>query len=177
MRRFWPASTASVQRRSCSPVARPPAAATRAASEARRSTTIIRWPTTTRGRSPPASPTQLASARGDVCPTPLPPATTSPTIAVSATRTARPALRVRIERKILRIRDRLDVPRGRRDHRGVVGAEGERSKRRAGERGAQLRVRGDAADDRDPSRPDGLGGGQRPLHERADERALVARGE
>ena len=52
-----------------------------------------------------------------------------------------------------RVRDGLGVARGRGDHRGVVGAERERRERGVGQRGAELRVGGDAADDGDPVRP------------------------
>ena len=56
----------------------------------------------------------------------------------------------RIERKVLVGRDVGRVARRRGDHRGVVGAERERRRDGVGKRRAKLRVRGHAADDRDP---------------------------
>src|SRR5207237_9182692 len=84
-------------------------------------------------------------------------------------------LRVRIELKILGIRERLDEARRGGDHRGVVGAERKRREGGSGKRRAELRVGGDAADDGDLFRPDRLRRRERPLHERAHDRALVAR--
>ncbi len=69
--------------------------------------------------------------------------------------------------------ERGRVPGGGGDHRRVVGAERERRGDCVRERGAQLGVGGDAADDRDPV----AAGGLEPLDERAHDRALVARRE
>src|SRR5205807_567158 len=179
MRTFWAASAVAVQRRSCFSVARPPARATRSASEGLLSTTIIRWPSATRGLGPPASPSQLAPELGALAPAPPPEAAKSTAAAARAGRARSEArtLCMRIELKILRIRQRLDEPCRRRDHRRVVGAEVERGERSAGQRRPELRVGRDAADDGDPLGLRRLGGLERPLDERADDRALVARGE
>src|ERR687888_2043680 len=175
MRTFCEASAAAVQLRSCFSVASPPARATRSESDGLRSTTIIRWPSATRGRGPPASPTQLAADCGTFARAP-PDTATSAAAATRAARASAGRLRVRIERKILRVLEGLDEAGGRGDHRCVVGAEWERSERRAGDRRPQLGVRGDAADDGDlvgACRGRRL---QRPADERPDDRALVARG-
>ena len=58
----------------------------------------------------------------------------------------------RIERKVLGGRDGGREARCGGDHRCVVGAERERRRTRAGKRRAELRVGGDAADDRDAAR-------------------------
>src|SRR5919198_290661 len=155
MRTFCDASAAAVQRRSCFSVASPPARATRSASDGPRSTTIIRWPSATRGLG----------------------AAASPAAATSASRPRAGRLRVRIERKILGVALGLDEARGRGDHRRVVGAEREWRERGAGQRGTELRVGRDAADDGDLLRAGRLGGLERAADERADDRALVARGE
>jgi hypothetical protein len=55
---FCDVNAAAVHRRSCSVVARPPTSASRSASAGAFSSTIIRWPTETRGRCSPASPCQ-----------------------------------------------------------------------------------------------------------------------
>src|SRR5919201_4624416 len=149
MRTFWEASAAAVQCRSCFSVPSPPARATRSASDGLRSTTIIRWPSATRGRGPPASPTQLAAVCGAFVRAP-PEATTSAAAATSATRASGPRLRMRIERKILGVLEGLDEAGGGRDHRRVVGAELERREDRAGDRSTELRVGRDPADDGDP---------------------------
>src|SRR5919201_6432470 len=179
MRTFCEASAAAVQLRSCFSVARPPARATRSASDGLRSTTIIRCPSAMRGRGAPARPIQFAEEVGAFVRAP-PEVATSAAAATSA-RSARSAsagrLRVRIERKILRVLERLDEPRRRGDHGRVVRAERKRRERGAGQRGTQLRVRRDAADNGDPLRASRLGGLERPADERADDRALVARGE
>ena len=60
--------------------------------------------------------------------------------------------RVRVEAEVARIRNGSSEAGRRGDHRRVVGAERERRERGAGERLAELRVRGDAADDGDPLR-------------------------
>src|SRR5581483_3721917 len=85
--------------------------------------------------------------------------------------------RIRIECEIPRIGNSGCPARGRGDHRGVVGAEGEGRRGRAGEGAAQLGVRRDAADDRDPVAAGPLRRLLRPLDERAHDRALVRRGE
>src|SRR5919199_2929501 len=167
MRTFCAASAAAVQRRSCFSVARPPARATRSASDGLRSTTIIRWPSATRGRGAPASPTQLAADCGAFVRAP-PEAATSAAAATSARSANAGRLRVRIERKILGVREGLRVARGRGDHRRVVGAERERCERGPGDRGAELRVGGDPADDGDLVDTRRLGGLERPYDERAD---------
>src|ERR671930_1157786 len=130
MRTFCEASAAAVQRRSCFSVASPPARATRSASDGLRRTTIIRWPSATRGRGAPASPTQLAADWGAFVP--APPEAAMRTAAAARAGRARSAalLRVRIERKILRVLDGLDETRRGGDHRRVVGAEVERGERR-----------------------------------------------
>src|SRR5919198_200213 len=176
MRTFCAASAAAVQCRSCFSVASPPARATRSASDGLRRTTIIRWPSATRGRGPPASPTQLAADCGAFVRAP-PEAATSAATATRAARASAGRLRVRIERKILRVAETLCEACGRGDHGGVVGAELERSERGARDGGAELRVRRDPADDGDPLGAGRLGGLERPPDERADDRALVARGE
>src|SRR5919198_974117 len=170
MRTFCEASAAAVQLRSCFSVANPPARATRSESDGLRSTTIIRWPSATRGRGPPASPTQLAADCGAFVRAP-------PDAATSASRASAGRLCVRIERKILRVAETLCEACGRGDHGGVVGAELERSERGARDGGAELRVRRDPADDGDPLGAGRLRGLERPPDERADDRALVARGE
>src|SRR5919201_6988580 len=148
MRTFCEASAAAVQLRSCFSVASPPARATRSESDGLRSTTIMRWPSATRGLGPPASPIQLAADWGAFVRAP-PEAATS---AAAATRASSASagksagkLRVRIERKILRVREALDEARGGGDHGRVVGAERKRRERRAREGGAELGVRRDAA--------------------------------
>src|SRR5919198_2649255 len=176
MRTFCDASAAAVQRRSCFSVASPPARATRSASDGPRSTTIIRWPSATRGLGAPASPIQLAEDCGAFVRAP-PEVATSTAAATSASRPSAGRLRVRIERKILGVALGLDEARGRGDHRRVVGAERERRERGAGQRGTELRVGRDAADDGDLLRAGRLGGLERAADERADDRALVARGE
>src|SRR5262245_58652432 len=85
--------------------------------------------------------------------------------------------RVGIEPKIPGIRKGLDEARGGRDHRRVVGAQRERREDRAGERGPELGVPGDAADDGDGFGARLLRGLLRALDQRADDRALVARSE
>src|ERR687887_156502 len=170
MRTFCEASAAAVQRRSCFSVASPPTRATRSESDGLRSTTIIRWPSATRGRGPPASPTQLAADCGAFVRAP-------PDAATRASRASAGRLCVRIERKILRVAETLCEACGRGDHGGVVGAELERSERGARDGGAELRVRRDPADDGDPLGAGRLRGLERPPDERADDRALVARGE
>src|SRR5919206_253199 len=176
MRTFWEASAAAVQRRSCFSVASPPARATRSASEGLRSTTIIRWPGATRGLGAPASPIQLAEDVGAFVRAP-PEVATSAAAATSATTANAGRLRVRIESKILGVREGLDEARGRGDHGRVVGAERERGERGAGQRAAELRVGRDASDDGDPLGAGRLGGLERPADERADDRTLVARRE
>src|SRR2546423_145323 len=176
MRTFWEASAAAVQLRSCFSVAKPPARATRSPSEGLRRTTIIRCPSATRGRGAPARPIQLAEDCGAFVRAP-PEVATSAAAATSASSASGARLRVRIERKILGVREGLREACGRGDHRRVVGAERQRRERGAGQRGAELRVRRDAADDRDPLRAGRLGGLERPADERADDRALVARRE
>jgi hypothetical protein len=79
--------------------------------------------------------------------------------------------------KILRKGDGRCIPGRRGDHRRVVGAERERRERRISEGRTKLRVRGDAADDRDPGEPCTLRRLGRALDKGADDRTLVARGE
>ena len=125
MRTFCEASAAAVQLRSCFSVAKPPARATRSASEGLRSTTIIRCPSATRGRDPPASPIQLAEDCGPFVRAP-PDVATSTAAATSATSASAGRLRVRIERKILGVALGLDEACRRGDHGRVVGAERQR---------------------------------------------------
>src|SRR5438105_1334124 len=176
MRTFGAAGRAPARRPSCSSVAGPPARGTRSASDGLRSTTIMRWPSATRGRGPPASPTQLAADCGAFVRAP-PEAATRAAAATRATRASAGRLRVRIERKILRVWEGLDEAGGRGDHGRVVGAERQRRERGAGDRGTELRVGRDPADDGDPLRAGRLDSLERPPDQRADDRALVARGE
>jgi len=111
MRTFCEASAAAVQLRYCFSVASPPARATRSASEGLLSTTIIRWPSATRGLGPPASPIQLADDGGAFVRAP-PEVATSAAAATSASRASAGRLRVRIERKILGVALGLDEPCG-----------------------------------------------------------------
>src|SRR5262249_26090427 len=62
------------------------------------------------------------------------------------------------------------------DHGGIVRAELERREPGLGKRRAQARVRGDASDDRDSLEPRLLDSRADPLHESAQDRALVGRG-
>src|SRR5207249_4102626 len=134
MSRFCEARMPSVQARSRLPVARPPAAATRAPSEGRRRTTSTRCPTTTRGRSPPARPTQLAIERGAVWPTLRPPAVASAIAATSAQRATMPALRPRLELVGREVPDRVE-------ERGLHAREGEVEPRDVRDReGERLRI-------------------------------------
>src|SRR5438552_6203824 len=176
MSTFCAASAAAVQRRSCFSVASPPARATRSASDGLRSTTIMRWPSATRGLGPPASPTQLAPDCGAFVPAP-PEAATRTAAATRAGNASGIALRMGIERKILRVGEGLDEAGGRGDHGRVVGAERQGGERRARDRGAKLRVRRDPADDGDPLCAGRLRGLERPPDEGPDDRALVARRE
>src|SRR5215468_8180503 len=61
---------------------------------------------------------------------------------------------VGVQRQVPRIRNGLGPARRRGDHRGVVGAVGERRGGRIGERVPQLGVGRDPADDPDPIAPD-----------------------
>src|ERR671934_2644632 len=166
MRTFCEARAAAVQLRSCFSVARPPARATRSASDGLRRTTIIRWPSATCGRGAPARPAQLAPLRAAAAPAPPPEiASTSPAASAGSATSEAPTLRVRIEPKILRVREGLGEARRRGDHRGVVGAKRERREGRARERGPKLGVRRDAADDGDPLGPERLRRLECPLDE------------
>src|SRR5581483_7132687 len=169
------ANASAVQRRSSAVETIPPARATRCASEGAFSTTIARCPSATGGSAPPTRPRQELCSSGALLPG-EPVAASSEAAAATATSASRPTLEglgVGIERKVLRMGDGVRVPRGRRDHRRVVAAEGKRRERRAGERGAQLRVGGDAADD-----GDAVGAGALdPVDERAHDRPLVGGGE
>src|SRR5207244_7500384 len=107
MRTFCEASAAAVQLRSCFSVASPPARATRSASDGLRSTTIMRWPSATRGLGPPASPIQLAEDCGAFVR--APPEAATRTAAATTDGYARGiALRKGLERKILRRGDGHD---------------------------------------------------------------------
>src|SRR5438270_2996316 len=168
---------------SCSISTAPPAAATRSPRDGVFSTTMTRWPSDTRGREPtrPRHDCAEGVASDGACAL-LPPPVRSAAVAAAA-RTAKTAAYrvsargVRIETEVSRIRERPREAPGRCDHRRVVGAELERRQRRVGERGTQLRVRRDAADDRDARRPDVRGSLAHARHERADDGALVRRGE
>src|SRR5262245_34349885 len=98
----------------------------------------------------------------------------TPTLA-SATRLGE--RRVRIERKVARVRKRLDEPRARCDHRRVVGAELQRDESRVGERRAELGIRRDSADDRDAWQVGRLRRLAEAADERLHDRALVRGGE
>src|SRR5438034_4897555 len=180
---FCVATALSVQRCSSSLVARPPAFPTRSASAGAFSTTITRCPTATRGRWAPANPCQLGSPVGAGRWLPPPPAAIRTAVTTTARAASTSALngsrgrRVGIEPKIAGIGDGLDVTRGRRDHRRVVRAQGERREHGLRQRRAQLRVRGDTADDGNRPRADLGGSLLRALDERAHDRALIARGE
>src|SRR5581483_1376147 len=150
------------------------------ASDGAERTTSIRCPTATCGRGSPTRPRHWAAAacgcEGGF--EPPPPAVARKAAAASAAsggRARRLRSRIRVEREVVRPRDRLDVAGCRRDHRRVVRAESQGREGGIGKRGAQLRVRGYAADDRDPGRPELLRGLPRPLDEGADDRVLVAR--
>ena len=104
-------------------------------------------------------------------------AATPATAASTHARASSGRRRVGIERKILRKGDGRCIPGRRGDHRRVVGAERERRERRIRKGRAKLRVRGDAADDRDPGEPCSLRRLGRALDEGAHDRALIARGE
>ena len=110
-----------------------------------------------------------------------PPAATSTTVSARATNASGQMWSGRggvgIEAKVSRIRQRLDVAGRRGDHRRIVRAERERRRPGPGQRGAKLGVGRDAPDDPDAFDAQELGRGVRPLDERTDERALVARGE
>src|SRR5689334_11647292 len=164
----WAASAIRVHVRSFRSLATPPFSATRSAIEGERSTTSTRWPTETAGWPPPTSPRHDdASELSERCFWSLTPKPTTRPVTASA-RTARAtseSRRIGIQRKITGRLDRLDVPRGRGDHRRVVGAERERRRGRLGQRRAELGVRGNAAYDGDPLGSGLLGGLQRPPHE------------
>src|SRR5919197_1333013 len=177
MRTFWEASAAAVQRRSCFSVASPPARATRSASEGLRRTTIMRWPSATRGLGAPASPTQLAPERGAFVPAPPEAAISTAAVARAGRPSRAKRLRTRIERKILRVREVLGEARSGGDHRRVVGAKVEGREGGFRERRPQLGVRRHAADDGDPLGARRLRRLERPPDERAHDRPLVARGE
>src|SRR5919198_3271240 len=161
MRTFCAAGPAAFQRRSCFSVASPPARATRSASDGLRSTTIIRWPSATRGLGAPASPIQLAEEDGAFVRAP-PEVATRAAAATRATSANAGRLRVRIERKILGVREGLREACSGGDHGRIVGAEREREERGPRQRGAELRVRRDAADDGDPLGAGRLRGLERP---------------
>ncbi len=169
------------QRRWLASLARPPAAATRRASDGVRRTTIIRCPTGTSGRGPPTRPRHETGSSPALSEEPPVAAATEIAAAASATIASRPSWASRlgegVESKVTRVGDRLDEPGGRGDHRGVVGAELERRLRGVRERGTELGVRRHAADDGNPLRAGRLGGLLRSLDERTDDRALVGRSE
>src|SRR6266516_2208510 len=183
-RRCWAASAALDQARSRRSPTRPPAAATRSASDGFLKTTITRWPTVTRGREP-TRPRQLEAPTAETVVARLvlcPPAATSVSVAAAARTVSRPVCPsdrrgVRIEGKVSRIGDGLGEAGGRGDHGRVVGGVRERSEPGVGQRRAELRVRGHAADDGDLLGARALRSLARPLDERADDGPLVARGE
>src|SRR5512145_1479787 len=119
--------------------ARPPAARTRAASEGGRRSTTYRWAVETTARTPstPCHPASSTDCAGCCAPAP-----TTPTTAAASADAANAARlrdgRVRIEVTVARVRKRLDEARARRDHCGVVRAEGERGERSVGQRRAEL---------------------------------------
>ena len=118
----------------------------------------------------PAPAAALVGGRGG-CPALLPPVASSTAVAAAATSARSSACRgsargVRIEAKITGVRDGLHEAGRRRDHRRVVGRERERRQGRVGERLAELRVRGDAADDGDPGRPGSAASRTRPTRAR-----------
>ena len=172
-----PACAAAVHARICSSVARPPARAD-AVGERRRAED-----------DDPAAPELRQRAAAEQ---PLP-ALRRPTGASAAPARRRPpraraqprasaatrALdrRVRIERKVAGQLERTGEPGRGGDHRRVVGAERERREPRVGQRRAQLRVRRDAADDRDRPVARLLGGRAKPADERPHDRPLVRGGE
>src|SRR5581483_4968884 len=168
---------------SCSMSTAPPAAATRSPSDGVFSTTMTRWPSDTRGREPTRPRQDCADdAASDGAAAFSPPAARSAAVAAAA-RTAKTAAYrvsargVRIETEVARIRERRREAPGRRDHRRVVGAELERNQCRIGERRPQLRVRRDAADDRDARRSELCRSVAHASDERADDGALIRRGE
>src|SRR5689334_20315818 len=181
------AKIAAVQRRSCPSLACPPAAATRSASDGPFSSTMTRCPTDTGTGGEPTRPYQeLAGTSAGLFAAAVACSRTAairaaPRVAATAT-TRRSAIcggapsgrgRVRIDGKVAGCLPGLPVPGRRRDHRGVVRAQRERRERRAAEGTAQLGVRGYAANDRHSVRSRLLNA----LHECADDRALVARGQ
>ena len=82
-----------------------------------------------------------------------------------------------VEVKVARIGKASAVPARGGDHGRVVGAERERCEARVRERGAQLGVGGDAADDRDRGPASLCCSNTKSLDERAHNRALVGRRE
>ena len=172
------ATAADVQRRSSESPASPPARWTRSASEKAVRTTRTRWPVPTGTRAPPTSPLHAAAAsRRDGAGGWLPPPAGTTTIAAATTPASaarQSALRHRIRVQAEGIGGGLGVAAGGGDHRGIVRAELERRGNRLGQRGAELGVGGDAADDRD--RPS-VGRLADAFDERPDDRALVGRGE
>src|SRR4051794_13366560 len=178
---------AAVHRRSCASLARPPAFATRWASEGAFSSTITRWPTETGTGGAPTRPYQALAGtcakRVGAAATCSRTAAISAAASVAATATTSSSAicgrapsgrgRVRIHGKVARWLLGLPEPGRRRDHRRVVRAERERREGCAAEGAAELRVGGDAADNRDPIRRGLLDAPD----ERADDRALVARRE
>src|SRR5690348_8880514 len=179
----WADATTFVHASSCSMSTAPPAAATRSPSDGVLSTTMTRRPSDTRGREPtrPCHDCAEEDANDGAC-APLPPAASSAAVAAAA-RTARTAAYpasargVRIEAEVRRIGERSRETPGRRDHRRVVGAELERRQRGVGKRGTQLRVRRDAADDRDARRPELRRSLAHAPDERADDGVLIRRSE
>ena len=136
----WPASTADVQRRSCTSVADPPARRTRSASEGAASSTITRCPSETAVRGVPTRPRHAEGARrgvdvptlgepsGTVTAAIVPPTTTTATAAAARLRDSC----IGIEREVVAGLERLDPARSRGDHRGVVSGQRERRERGIG---------------------------------------------
>src|SRR5581483_2701557 len=160
----------------------PPARSTRSASENAERTTTTRAPVATRARGSPTRPLQdsalARSEEGDAALPPLDEVTsTAPATRAANTAAAIAPLRNRIRIEAERVAGCGDVPRRGGDHRGVVGAQRERRRDRLGQRGAELGVRRDAADDRDRVRGEPFERLAGPLDERADDRALVGGGE
>ena len=142
---------------------------------------MTRWPTATCWRGAPTRPRQAeaASCESSWLAPPAPAATES-RVAERASAPSTPSCgasrrrrRIRIDPKITSEGDLLDIPARRGDHGRVVGAELERCEGGAGQRRAELRVRGDASDDGDLLGSGLLRGGGRPFDECADDRPLV----
>ena len=182
--RCWASRAAAVQTRIWISLARPPAARTRSASDGARRTTIQRPPSSGSGRLP-RRPCQPSAPVGSSGVAPLAPPTASSPPQRSAASASSAAVgrsdrrgRVRIEGKVVGRCEGSCESGGRRDHRGVVGAEREGREAGVGQRGPKLRVRRHAADDRQPrvaSRA--LGSGLEAADERPHDRALVGRRE